>query len=121
MTVTVYGIPNCDQIRKTRAWLDQHGIAYTFHDYRKQGLDAATLEDWHARVGIGTLINRRGTTWRKLDAVQQQAADDPAAAIALLIEHPSRIKRPVITLGTRPDTLQIGFSEDALRTFLSPA
>lgn len=121
MTVTVYGIPNCDQIRKTRAWLDQHGIDYRFHDYRKEGLDAATLQDWDRRTGLDTLINRRGTTWRGLDAAQQAAAASPATAIALLQTHPALIKRPVITTSQRPDALQVGFSDEALRSFLLPA
>ena len=121
MTVTVYGIPNCDQIRKTRAWLDQHGIDYRFHDYRKEGLDAAPLQDWVRRTGLDTLINRRGTTWRRLDATQQAAAASPATAIALLQAHPALIKRPVITTSQRPDALQVGFSDEALRSFLLPA
>ena len=63
MTVTVYGIPNCDQIRKTRRWLDLHGVDHRFHDYRSDGLDRATLEDWQARVGLSEVINTRSQTW----------------------------------------------------------
>lgn len=120
MTVTVYGIPNCDQIRKTRRWLDQHGVDYRFHDYRSDGLDRATLEDWQARVGLSEVINTRSQTWRTLDEAQRKAVADVStdAAYELLLAHPTLIKRPIVTTDARPDELQIGFQEDALRAFL---
>lgn len=120
MTVTVYGIPNCDQIRKTRRWLDQHGVDYRFHDYRSDGLDRATLEDWQARVGLSEVINTRSQTWRTLDEAQRKAVADVStdAAYELLLAHPTLIRRPIVTTDARPDELQIGFQEDALRAFL---
>ena len=97
MTVTVYGIPNCDQIRKTRRWLDQHGVDHRFHDYRSDGLDRATLEDWQARVGLSEVINTRSQTWRTLDEAQRKAVADVStnAAYKLLLTHPTLIKHPM--------------------------
>ena len=120
MTVTVYGIPNCDQIRKTRRWLDQHGVDYRFHDYRSDGLDRATLEDWQARVGLSKVINTRSQTWRTLDEAQRKAVaeSDFDTVCKLLQAHPTLIRRPIVTTDARPDELQIGFQEDALRAFL---
>ncbi len=120
MTVTVYGIPNCDQIRKTRRWLDQHGVDHRFHDYRSDGLDRATLEDWQAQVGLSEVINTRSQTWRTLDEAQRKAVAeaDFDAVCKLLQAHPTLIRRPIVTTDARPDELQIGFQEDALRAFL---
>ena len=120
MTVTVYGIPNCDQIRKTRRWLDLHGVDHRFHDYRSDGLDRATLEDWQARVGLSEVINTRSQTWRTLDEAQRKAVADVStdAVYELLLAHPTLIKRPIVTTDARPDELQIGFQEDELRAFL---
>lgn len=120
MTVTVYGIPNCDQIRKTRRWLDQHGVDYRFHDYRSDGLDRATLEDWQARVGLSKVINTRSQTWRTLDEAQRKAVaeSDFDTVCKLLQAHPTLIRRPIVTTDARPDELQIGFQEDELHAFL---
>ena len=120
MTVTVYGIPNCDQIRKTRRWLDLHGVDYRFHDYRSDGLDRATLEDWQARVGLSEVINTRSQTWRTLDEAQRKAVAeaDFDAVCKLLQAHPTLIRRPIVTTDARPDKLQIGFQEDELHAFL---
>ncbi len=120
MTVTVYGIPNCDQIRKTRRWLEQHSVDHRFHDYRSDGLDRATLEDWQARVGLSEVINTRSQTWRALDEAQRKAVAeaDFDAVCKLLQAHPTLIRRPIVTTDARPDKLQIGFQEDALRAFL---
>ena len=95
MTVTVYGIPNCDQIRKTRRWLDLHGVDHRFHDYRSDGLDRATLEDWQARVGLSEVINTRSQTWRTLDEAQRKAVADVStdAAYELLLAHPTLITK----------------------------
>ena len=95
MPVTVYGIKNCDTMKKAFAWLDEHGIAYDFHDYKKSGIDAATLTRWCAQLGWEALVNKRGTTWRKLTP-EQQAVADTAAAIALMQAQPSLIRRPVV-------------------------
>ena len=92
----VYGIPNCDTVKKARTWLSQQGLEATFHDFKKQGVPEAELDTWLAAVGWETLLNRKGTTWRKLDpAVQARVTDSPSAK-AVMQEHASTIKRPVI-------------------------
>jgi len=106
---TVYGIPNCDTVRKARAWLAEHDIAYAFHDYKKQGVPDAALADWMAALGWERLLNRRGPTWRKLDAARQAAVQDAASARALMHEQPSVIRRPVLARGGE---LLVGFDPD---------
>ena len=96
MSTVVYGIPNCDTVKKARAWLTEHGVAYTVHDYKKQGVPAERLDAWVATVGWEPLVNRQGTTWRKLDDATQAAVVDTASAKALMLAHASLIKRPVI-------------------------
>jgi arsenate reductase len=103
--ITIYGIRNCDTMKKAVAWLDGQGIPYRFHDYRKDGIDRARLSQWCAHVGWEGLVNRRGTTWRRL-APAQQAVATQAAAIGLMLENPSLIKRPVVERGAR---LLVGF------------
>lgn len=93
---TVHGIPNCNSVKKTRDWLAAHGIDYTFHDFKKLGIDKATLEQWLTAVPLATLINKKGTTWRKLTPEQQALADTPDTAIELMMQHTSVIKRPVV-------------------------
>lgn len=115
MTVTVYGIPNCDQIKKTRQWLNEHGIDHHFHDYRRDGLEREHLARWVAALGADTLLNRRGTTWRALDDARKQAAADPEQAIDLMLAQPALIKRPVIELDKTSDALLVGFSAPALQ------
>jgi arsenate reductase (glutaredoxin) len=94
MTIHLYGIPNCDTVKKARSWLDGQGLGYTFHDYKKEGADRAKLERWADRLGWEALLNRRGTTFRALDEADK-ADIDWAKAIALMLQHPSLIKRPV--------------------------
>ncbi|AKJ28260.1 ArsC family reductase [Caldimonas brevitalea] len=106
----LYGIPNCDTVKKARRWLDEHGIAYTFHDFKKQGVPETRLDHWLATAGWQTLVNRQGTTWRKLDPAAQASVTDAASARALLLAQPSAIKRPVLEAGER---LLVGF--DAAR------
>lgn len=109
MTLTMYGIPNCDTIRKARTWLDAHGVAYKFHDYRKAGIDRALLETWVAALGWEALLNRSGTTFRKLpDAARADL--DAARAIDLMLEQPSMIRRPVLVDGSG---IEVGFKPDA--------
>ena len=104
MTIALYGIPNCDTVKKARAWLDGRGIGYAFHDYKKEGADPARVAAWVAAKGIDTVLNRRGTTFRKLtDAERAQAEGDP---VALMVAQPSLIKRPVVE---HPGGLLIGF------------
>ena len=96
MNTTVYGIPNCDTVKKARAWLDAHGVAYVFHDYKKQGVPLSQLDGWMQRLGWEALLNRKGTTWRKLDAEQQAGIHDAASARDLMVAQPSVIRRPVV-------------------------
>jgi arsenate reductase (glutaredoxin) len=100
MAVTIYGIRNCDTMKKARAWLDGHGVAYAFHDYKVAGIDRARLEGWAAEVGWETLLNRAGTTFRKLPEAERAKVTE-ATAIRLMLAEPSMIKRPVLDLGSR--------------------
>jgi len=100
MTPTLYGISNCDTVKKARTWLDQDGVEYVFHDYKKAGIDRARLEQWVAAHGWETVLNRSGTTFRALpDADKADLTADKA--IALMLAQPSMIKRPVLGLGGR--------------------
>jgi len=108
MTVEFYGIPNCDTVKKARKWLDAKGIGYTFHDYKKEGADAAKVSNWIDAKGVDTVLNRRGTTWRKLPDEEKAKADDAAGAAGLLVEKPSMIKRPVVE---HDGGLLVGFNE----------
>lgn len=92
----VYGIPNCNTVQKARIWLTANGLDYTFHDFKKQGITAEKLQEWCAAFGWETVLNKKGTTWRKLTPAAQEAVKDEKSAIALLLEHNSAIKRPVI-------------------------
>tara|TARA_R110002124_G_scaffold227547_1_gene392771 strand:+ start:1602 stop:1952 length:351 start_codon:yes stop_codon:yes gene_type:complete len=108
MIPTLYGIPNCDTMKKARVWLDQHGVAYRFHDYKKSGIDRASLALWVGEHGWQTVLNRAGTTFRKLAEADRSDLDDDRA-IALMLAQPSMIKRPVLDLGERRI---IGFKPD---------
>ena len=100
MSLTLYGIPNCDTVKKARVWLDQHGVAFVFHDYKKAGIDRPRLEQWVAEHGWQTVLNRAGTTFRALPEADK--ADLTAErAIGLMLAQPSMIKRPVLDLGDR--------------------
>ena len=100
MTHTLYGIPNCDTVKKARVWLDQHGVAFVFHDYKKAGIDRQRLEQWVAEHGWQTVLNRAGTTFRALPEADK--ADLTAErAVGLMLAQPSMIKRPVLDLGDR--------------------
>jgi Spx/MgsR family transcriptional regulator len=96
MTCTLYGIPNCDTVKKARAWLADHGVEHRFHDFKKAGVPADRLQAWLASAGWERLLNRQGTTWRKLDDDTRAAVTDAAGAAALMQAQPSVIKRPVI-------------------------
>lgn len=108
-TVTVYGIPNCDTVKKARAWLSERGVEVVFHDYKKQGVPEAALRGWVKALGWEALLNRKGTTWRKLDPARQAAVTDAASAISLMLEQPSVIRRPVLVRG---EALRVGFEAD---------
>jgi arsenate reductase len=98
MTCTLYGIRNCDTMKKARAWLDWRGQSYVFHDYKVAGIDPKRLKDWAGRVGWEALLNRAGTTFRKLPEADKKGLTE-AKAIALMVAQPSMIKRPVLDLG----------------------
>ena len=100
MALTLYGIPNCDTVKKARVWLDEHGQAFTFHDYKKAGIDRASLEGWVAEHGWEVVLNRNGTTFKALDAEDKDGLD-AEKAIGLMLGQPSMIKRPVLDLGDR--------------------
>ena len=105
---TIYGIKNCDTMKKARTWLDGHGVAYEFHDYKASGIDAASLARWSKQVGWEVLLNRSGTTFRKLPEARKADLNE-AKAIELMVEQPSMIKRPVLEMGAR---IVVGFREE---------
>lgn len=107
-TVTLHGIKACDTMKKARDWLDGHGVAYGFHDYKAVGIDAATLKGWAGKVGWEVLLNRAGTTFRKLPEADKTGIDE-ARAIALMVAQPSMIKRPVLDID---GALLVGFKPD---------
>lgn len=105
-TIAVYGIANCDTVKKARAWLQDRGIDYRFHDFKKQGLPLDKVDRWIDAAGWEALVNRKGTTWRKLDAATQAGVVGAASARALMLEHVSVVKRPVVEWG---DAISVGF------------
>jgi arsenate reductase len=107
-TITIYGIKNCDTMKKARAWLDKQGVAYAFHDYKTEGIDRARLEGWARAVGWETLLNRAGTTFRKLPEQDKDVLTEKRA-IALMLGQPSMIKRPVLDVGGK---LLVGFKPE---------
>jgi arsenate reductase len=109
MTITMYGIKNCDTIKKARTWLEDRGVGYDFHDYKASGIDTATLKTWAGVVGWEVLLNRAGTTFRKLPDADRADIDE-AKAIALMEAQPSMIKRPVLD---KDGELLVGFKPDA--------
>jgi len=108
----IYGIKNCDTMKKARAWLDKQGVEYAFHDYKATGIDRERLERWSKKVGWETLLNRAGTTFRKLPDKDKQALDE-RKAIALMLAQPSMIKRPVLDLGG--GRLLVGFKPETYK------
>jgi arsenate reductase len=115
-TITIYGIKNCDTMKKARAWLDGHGVAYVFHDYKTAGIERGRLEGWAAKVGWESLLNRAGTTFRKLaDKDKDKEGLTEKEAIALMVAQPSMIKRPVLDVGGK---FLVGFKpEQYAKTF----
>ena len=109
--ITIYGIKNCDTMKKARAWLDKHGVVYEFHDYKTAGIDRSRLEAWARAVGWETLLNRTGTTFRKLPD-KDKASVTEKKALALMLDQPSMIKRPVLDVkgklivGFKPETYE---------------
>lgn len=109
-TITLYGIPNCDTVKKARAYLAEQNIIYVFHDFKKQGVPAALMDIGLAQVGWERLLNRKGTTWRKLNSDAQAAVIDASSAKALMVREPSTIKRPVVQW--TPTSVTVGFNPD---------
>jgi len=106
--ITLHGIPNCDTVKKARAWLDARGIDYAFHDFKKAGIERAMVDAWLRDLPWDVLVNRKGTTWRGLPDERKAAVTDAAGAAALMLESPSVIKRPVLVAGGRT---HVGFSD----------
>ncbi|MES2005298.1 MAG: arsenate reductase [Bacteroidota bacterium] len=105
----VYGIPNCDTVKKAITWLNNHKIPYEFHDYKKQGITAAKLKNWSEQVGWDTVLNKKSTTWRSLTPAVQATITNEKAAIKLLVDNTSGIKRPFIEKGGK--VVAVGFDE----------
>jgi Spx/MgsR family transcriptional regulator len=112
MPITIYGIKNCDTMKKARAWLDKHGVDYAVHDYKVAGIERERLERWVKKVGWETLLNRAGTTFRKLPD-KDKADIEAGKAIRLMLDQPSMIKRPVLDLGS--GKLLVGFKPEAYK------
>jgi arsenate reductase (glutaredoxin) len=106
--VTIYGIKNCDTMKKARAWLDDHGVVYEFHDYKASGAPKQKLQAWTSELGWETLLNRAGTTFRKLPDAEKEGLTE-RKALALMLEQPTMIKRPVLDVGGK---LLVGFKPD---------
>ncbi len=112
MTIFLYGIPNCDTVKKARVWLAANAQEFTFHDVKKQGLNLATVTGWLDQLDWTVLVNRKGTTWRGLTDAQRAAVIDAASAAELMLAYPSVIKRPVLA---RAEQLSVGFSDAQYR------
>ncbi len=118
--ITVYGIPNCDTVKKARTWLDENGVSYVFHDFKKQGLPAATFDKWAKAAGWELLINRKGTTWRKLDPTVQGEVVDGASAKKLALDQLSVIKRPVVEWGSDfSNQITVGFDSTTWKSLIA--
>ena len=115
MTITLYGIPNCDTVKKARTWLDQAGLSYQFHDFKKAGLGKATVAGWLKHVPWEILVNKKGTTWRGLPDATKEAIVDAATATALMLETTSVIKRPVLCTNNQ---VLVGFDADLYKKTL---
>lgn len=109
----LYGIPNCDTVKRSRAWLEDRGIAHAFHDFKKDGVPAERMDRWIERLGWQALLNRQGTTWRKLDDATKASVVDAASARAAMLSHASLIRRPVVEWPNGDIT--IGFTHDSFK------
>jgi arsenate reductase len=117
LEVVVYGIDNCDQVRRARAWLRSEGVAFRFHDFRADGLDATLLARWMGHLPWDALLNKRGLSWRQLDPVRRASVVDQASASELMLASPTLIKRPVLETG---DRIVVGFSEPIYLNLFRP-
>jgi arsenate reductase (glutaredoxin) len=117
MTITLYGIPNCDSVKKARTLLDLRGVDYVFHDYKKQGVPEAALRHWVAAKGRDVILNRKGTTWRSLDEAAKASVVDDESAARVMLTNPSTIKRPVVEVNRAgAASIIVGFDAEALST-----
>ncbi|MFZ6748071.1 arsenate reductase [Undibacterium sp. Ren11W] len=126
--ITLYGIPNCDTVKKARVWLQEYQGNFVFHDFKKNGLDRETVEKWLTQVGLDVLINRKGTTWRALSDEQKAGAANTEQAIALILNSPSLVKRPVLCItrienaaDSKALTVNVGFSPAQYHTIFNIA
>ena len=110
--ITLYGIPNCDTVKKARTWLDQNNVEHQFHDFRKDGVDAAQVKQWIADLGVDTLINKRSTSWKALTDEQKSSLNE-STALELILESPTLIKRPLLD---KDGELQVGFKAATYET-----
>ena len=117
MHTTLYGIPNCDTVKKARVWLDTHGVHYSFHDFKKAGLDQATIDGWLSKLDWTLLVNRKGLTWHALDEASKASVVDAASASAVMLRATSVIKRPVLVC--KGGTL-VGFNADSYQQIFQP-
>lgn len=116
MTITLYGIPNCDTVKKARTWLADHQHDFTFHDFKKQGLERATVEQWLQQLSWEVLVNKKGTTWRALSDERKASIVDNDSATALMLENPSIIKRPVLDVDGK---FSVAFSDAQYATIFA--
>ena len=111
--ITVYGIPNCDTVKKVRTWLTDQGFEFVFHDFKKQGLPEKNLNHWLKQIGWEAVVNRKGTSWRKLSTLEQASVTSNESAKPFLLANPSLIKRPVIEWQSGTNTeITVGFQPD---------
>ncbi|MFC3108872.1 ArsC family reductase [Undibacterium arcticum] len=117
MQITLYGIPNCDQVKKARTWLDAHGKPYAFHDFKKAGINRSMIDGWLSDLAWDVLLNRKGTTWRALPDERKAVAVDAVGAAALMLESPSIVKRPVLCVRDAGGAQRhfTGFSDELYR------
>lgn len=116
-SITLFGIPNCDTVKKARTWLEQQAIPFDFHNFKKDGLTAEQVEIWLKKIDFATLINRKGTSWRALSDEQKSSADNPADAMKLILANPSLIKRPVLQInGDKLTHIGVGFNDQQYQT-----
>lgn len=112
----VYGIPNCNTVKKATTWLTEHGLEYEFHDFKKKGITAAKLNEWCGFFGWENVLNKKGTTWRKLSPEEQLLVVDQDSAVQMLLKNTSAIKRPVVEKNGKP--VLLSFNEDQYRSIL---
>jgi arsenate reductase (glutaredoxin) len=116
-TMKLYGIPNCNTVKKARDWLDANGVAYEFHDFKKQGIDEATIKNWLSQHSFDKLINRAGMTWRNLNDIEKSSVTDNKSAITLMQNKTSVIKRPILVKDNK--ILSLGFDEPAYKVLFT--